>query len=444
MPAEPVRFASRVPNVSGGLVTGTIEQRTDWGYDYNRDPAVLAENNGFEYALGQVRYMAGYGAEYQHESTSFSLALLLATRRLKVIAAVHPGLWHPGVLAKLGATADHLSGGRFAVNVVSGWFKGEFTALGEPWLEHDERYRRAEEFIRALRVIWTEDHAELAGDFYRVRDFTLKPKPVDVPGRPHPEIFQGGNSTAARAKAGATPYTEVDLLKDAGPVTLLGPVEHGGGGQNRITAYRVVREVSKADGSIGRLLGHHHLWNWAARLVGTREQWEHVEAEAARNRWFFGGAVNPRDNDVVVRDEGGTLVLTGRKTFSTGSKVSDVTVLEGVLEGTIQLVFVDFHLGIAASALETAAAYTRTRTRPWLHGGHEKAVDEPYVVDVYGDLTARLWAVEALADAVAAEGLDRFWRNVRTHILHVPVAYERREVGRHVLIGELPRPTWYS
>ncbi|GHD33200.1 dimethylsulfone monooxygenase SfnG [Streptomyces galbus] len=202
MPAAPLKFAYWVPNVSGGLVTSRIEQRTDWGYDYNRELAVLAENNGFEYALSQVRYMASYGAEYQHESTSFSLALLLATERLKVIAAVHPGLWHPGVLAKLGATADHLSHGRFAVNVVSGWFKDEFTALGEPWLEHDERYRRSEEFITALRRIWTEDHAELAGDFYRVRDFTLKPKPLNTPERPHPEIFQGGNSTAARRMAG--------------------------------------------------------------------------------------------------------------------------------------------------------------------------------------------------------------------------------------------------
>ncbi|MEU6773510.1 dimethylsulfone monooxygenase SfnG [Streptomyces sp. NPDC046759] len=200
--SDPVRFAYWVPNVSGGLVTSTVEQRTDWGYDYNRELAVLAENNGFDYALSQVRYMASYGAEYQHESTSFSLALLLATQRLKVIAAVHPGLWHPGVLAKLGATADHLSNGRFAVNVVSGWFKGEFTALGEPWLEHDERYRRSEEFIRALRKIWTEDHAELSGDFYRLRDFSLKPKPLNTPERPHPEIFQGGNSTAARAMAG--------------------------------------------------------------------------------------------------------------------------------------------------------------------------------------------------------------------------------------------------
>lgn len=199
---DPVHFAYWVPNVSGGLVTSTIEQRTEWGYDYNRELAVLAENNGFDYALTQVRYMASYGAEFQHESTSFSLALLLATQRLKVIAAVHPGLWHPGVLAKLGATADHLSNGRFAVNVVSGWFRGEFTALGEPWLEHDERYRRSEEFIRALRQIWTEDHTELVGDFYRLRDFSLKPKPLNTPERPHPEIFQGGNSTAARAMAG--------------------------------------------------------------------------------------------------------------------------------------------------------------------------------------------------------------------------------------------------
>ncbi|WP_128437011.1 dimethylsulfone monooxygenase SfnG [Streptomyces cyaneus] len=200
--SDPARFAYWVPNVSGGLVTSTIEQRTDWGYDYNRELAVLAENNGFDYALSQVRYMASYGAEFQHESTSFSLALLLATQRLKVIAAVHPGLWHPGVLAKLGATADHLSNGRFAVNVVSGWFKGEFTALGEPWLEHDERYRRSEEFITALRKIWTEDHTELAGDFYRLRDFSLKPKPLNTAERPHPEIFQGGNSSAARAMAG--------------------------------------------------------------------------------------------------------------------------------------------------------------------------------------------------------------------------------------------------
>jgi FMNH2-dependent dimethyl sulfone monooxygenase len=192
-----IKFAYWVPNVSGGLVVSKIEQRTHWGFEYNRTLAQLAENNGFEYALSQVRYMASYGAEYQHESTSFSLALLLATERLKVIAAVHPGFWQPSVLAKLIATTDHLSNGRAAVNVVSGWFKGEFTALGEPWLEHDERYRRSEEFIRVLRGAWTEDHFSFSGDFYRNHGYNLKPKPIQNT----PEVFQGGNSKAARQMA---------------------------------------------------------------------------------------------------------------------------------------------------------------------------------------------------------------------------------------------------
>jgi dimethylsulfone monooxygenase len=193
-----IQFAYWVPNVSGGLVISKIEQRTDWSFDYNVKLARLAENNGFEYALSQVRYMASYGAEFQHESTTFSFALLQATERLKVIAAIHPGLWHPGVLAKLVATQDLLSNGRSAVNVVSGWFKGEFTALGEPWLEHDERYRRSEEFIRVLRGSWTEDHFEFSGDFYRIHGYNLKPKPIQ---RPHPEIFQGGTSRGARDMA---------------------------------------------------------------------------------------------------------------------------------------------------------------------------------------------------------------------------------------------------
>jgi len=199
---DPLKFAYWVPNVSGGLVVSKIEQRTDWGYEYNKLLAVTAENSGFEYALSQVRYMASYGAAYQHESTSFSLALLLATERLKVIAAIHPGMWQPGVLAKFIATADQISGGRAAINVVSGWFKDEFTKMGEPWLEHGERYRRSEEFIRYVREIWTSEHAEFNGDFYNLHDFDLKPKPMSSDGRPHPEIFQGGNSGDARRMAG--------------------------------------------------------------------------------------------------------------------------------------------------------------------------------------------------------------------------------------------------
>ena len=370
-----------------------------------------------------------------------------------------------------------------------------------------------------------------------------------------------------RDRAGKTPYSEVQLLKDSGLVTLLGPVEHGGGGQTWETAYRVEREISKADGSIGQLLGYHYLWAWAVRFLGTPEQIAAVEELYTANRYFFGGAVNPRDKDLVITSDGDELVFNGRKTFSTGSKVSDLTVLEGVLEGTdkhifaivpsaqdgivygddwdnigqrltesgsvrienvrvswddaagyvnrefrplvyntlnlptIQLVFTNLYLGIAQGALETAAAYTRSTTRPWPYGGDNKdsAVDEWYILEAYGDLQSKLWAVEALVDragerisailhgdreAVTARqrgeiavlvaaakqraidtglevssrifevtgaratassvGLDRFWRNLRTHSLHDPVAYKRREVGRYVLLDEIPEPTWYT
>ncbi|NML35000.1 dimethylsulfone monooxygenase SfnG [Paraburkholderia antibiotica] len=195
---DAVKFAYWVPNVSGGLVVSTIEQRTDWSFEYNQKLAQTAEKAGFEYALSQIRFTAGYGAEYQHESVSFSQALLHATTKLKVLAAILPGPWHPAVVAKQLATIDHISNGRVAINVVSGWFKGEFTAIGEPWLEHDERYRRSHEFIQALKGIWTQDNFTFKGDFYRFNDYTLSPKPVQ---KPHPEIFQGGSSRAARDNA---------------------------------------------------------------------------------------------------------------------------------------------------------------------------------------------------------------------------------------------------
>ena len=198
----PLKFAYWVPNVSGGLVVSTIEQRTDWQLPYNSRLAQIAEASGFDYALTQTRYAASYGAAKQHEASAFSLALLGATERLKVIAAFHPGMWHPGVLAKWLITADHLSGGRAAVNIVSGWLKDEFVKFGLPWLEHDERYVRTEEFISALRGLLTENGYSQDGQYYAIDDFTLNPKPVDVPGRPHPEIFFGGNSTAAQAAAG--------------------------------------------------------------------------------------------------------------------------------------------------------------------------------------------------------------------------------------------------
>lgn len=370
-----------------------------------------------------------------------------------------------------------------------------------------------------------------------------------------------------RDRAQAAPHAEVQLLKDAGLITLLGPVQHGGGGQRWEVAYRVIREVSAGDGSVGQLLAYHYLWAWAVRLVGTPAQIDAVEALYTSQNLFFGGAVNPRDGDLVITEVDGQLRYNGRKTFSTGSKVSDLTVLEGVLQGSdqhifaivpsrqegiayhddwdhlgqrlsesggvtirdvavdwsgaagyvdkvyqsrpyetlnlpaIQQVFTELYLGIAQGGLRTAAAYTRDHTRPWPYGGDNKAsaTDEWYILETYGTLQSRLWGAQALADAAGAElaallhaerdavtplqrgeaavrvaaakqlavdagleigtriyevtgaratsnkvGLDIYWRNIRTHSLHDPIAYKRREVGAYALLGKIPEPSWYT
>ncbi|MBP1932220.1 dimethylsulfone monooxygenase SfnG [Ammoniphilus resinae] len=192
-----LKFAYWVPNVSGGLVVSKIPQQTGWDYEANKRYALIAEEVGFEYALLQTRFFASYGAEYQLEAFTLASALAAVTKKLKLISAVHPGLWHPGVYAKMIATLDQISQGRAALNVVSGWFKQEFIGYGEHWLDHDERYRRSEEFIQVLRAMWTEEETTFKGDFYRINGAPLKPKPIQNT----PPIFQGGNSKAARQMA---------------------------------------------------------------------------------------------------------------------------------------------------------------------------------------------------------------------------------------------------
>lgn len=194
---EQLKFAYWVPNVSGGLVVTDHPQKTGWDFESNKKYAQIAEDNGFEYALLQTRFIASYGAENQLEAAALASALAAVTNKIKLISAVHPGLWHPAIYAKILSTIDQISNGRAAVNVVSGWFKGEFTAFGEHWLEHDERYRRSEEFIDVLKSLWTEEKTTYRGDFYQIKDAPAKPKPVNgsIP------VFQGGNSKAARHMA---------------------------------------------------------------------------------------------------------------------------------------------------------------------------------------------------------------------------------------------------
>ncbi|WP_296198343.1 acyl-CoA dehydrogenase family protein [uncultured Microbacterium sp.] len=142
-----------------------------------------------------------------------------------------------------------------------------------------------------------------------------------------------------RDRANEAPRNEVQLLKNAGLVTVLGPKAHGGAGLQWETVLKIVRIIARADGSIGQLLCYHYLWAWAVRLVGTEPQIDAVEELYTANNFFFGGAVNPRDSDLTIVEDADQLVYNGRKSFSTGGRVADLTVLEGVLQGTETHIF---------------------------------------------------------------------------------------------------------
>lgn len=404
---------------------------------------------------------------------------------------------------------------------------------------------------------------------------TLEPDTLRDPGAgPSARWVERARETAARMaidaawrdQQGKPPYEEIRLLKESGLVTLLGPTASGGAGESWVTALAACREVSKVDGSIGQLLGYHYLWAWAVRFFGTDEQIRDHEAHYTENSLFYGGAINPRDQNLRAVDLGDSLGLSGTKSFASGSVVSDLTCLLATLDDgrpvfvtvdshapglrynddwenigqrltesgsvtltdvvvpwsaaigyvgkqirprvynslsllTLQLIMTNLYQGIAEGALEAAAEYTRTSTRPWPYGGDDKesATDEWYILEAYGDFRSRLWANEALIDRADAElaallhgspddvtwpqrgetavrisaakqravkdgldicsrifevmgarstasryGFDRFWRNLRTHSLHDPVAYKAREVGRYALLGEHPEPSFYT
>jgi FMNH2-dependent dimethyl sulfone monooxygenase len=195
-----IEFAYWIPNMAGGFLTTEYPHEEQWDWEYNKKVIQLAEDAGVKYALSPARYFSSHSADHSLEALTTAAGLAETTEDIHLITAVHTGLWHPGPVANAVVTGDHISNGRFHINVVTGWFKREYTGFGEPWLEHDERYARSEEFIRVLKGLWesgrTGEPFDFHGRFYQIIDALAKPGP-----KGNPQVFQAGNSVAARKVA---------------------------------------------------------------------------------------------------------------------------------------------------------------------------------------------------------------------------------------------------
>lgn len=119
-----------------------------------------------------------------------------ATSRIRLATGILILPQHnPLICAKQVATLDHMSGGRVLLGVGVGWLKEEFDALGVPFAE---RGARTEEYIGAMRALWSQDVPSYEGRFVRFKDAFMRPKPV----RGAVPIIIGGHSKAAAQRAG--------------------------------------------------------------------------------------------------------------------------------------------------------------------------------------------------------------------------------------------------
>jgi F420-dependent oxidoreductase-like protein len=113
------------------------------------------------------------------------------TKRARLGLNVTGNLYrHPGLLAKIAVTIDHLSGGRLEFGLGAAWNEPEFVQQGLPFPSAGDRIRMLDESVKAIKLLWTEERATFAGRFYNFNEAIAEPKPVQ---KPWPPIWIGGS-----------------------------------------------------------------------------------------------------------------------------------------------------------------------------------------------------------------------------------------------------------
>jgi len=96
----------------------------------------------------------------------------------------------PAMLAKMTATLDHISNGRFIFGVGSGWQRSEYDAHGYPYPPNAERLDQLSDALKLIKAMWTQDEPTYHGRYFSIDKAYNHPRPVQ---KPHPPIMVGGS-----------------------------------------------------------------------------------------------------------------------------------------------------------------------------------------------------------------------------------------------------------
>ena len=201
---NPFKLALFGFNVYGGLSVSTNPNKIQVNWAESLRLGKKAENLGLD-ALIPIARWKGFGGRSDHndrcfETNTWAAALAAATENISIFSTVHVATVHPVFMAKQATTIDHVSGGRFGLNVVSGYVPAETDMFGAAFQEHDERYIYADEWMQLIKRLWTEDDFDFEGRYFQAKGAHSNPKPIQ---QPHPMIMNAGNSAAGSLFAAA-------------------------------------------------------------------------------------------------------------------------------------------------------------------------------------------------------------------------------------------------
>ena len=203
------------PNASYGASVTLAERSFEPSIEHSIKVCKKADEIGMEMLVPLARWK-GLGGQtdfngQQMEAFAWACAMAQHTDYAGVFATCHVPAMHPLYAAKIASTVDHASQGRFALNIVSGWYQPEIEMFGTPQLEHDERYVKTHEWTELFKLFCTEQGFEYDGDFYTVEkdaEFAdtmrgdtyvpggyMRPKPIQDP---YPPLMNAGSSDAGR------------------------------------------------------------------------------------------------------------------------------------------------------------------------------------------------------------------------------------------------------
>jgi pyrimidine oxygenase len=178
-----MEFGVFLPIANNGWIMSRNSPQYMPTFQLNKEITQIAEDIGFDFALSMVKWR-GFGGDTRHwdfalESMSLMSALAAVTSKIDLYASVQPLTMNPAVFAKMAATIDDVSGGRFGVNIVSGWARQEYDQLGVwPGDEfYDYRYDYAEEWINIVKGLWANGRYTYKGRFLSVDDCYGYPQP---------------------------------------------------------------------------------------------------------------------------------------------------------------------------------------------------------------------------------------------------------------------------